>query len=230
MRHEGLKMGMTDQETRWSESFNKGGHDFQFGLSSQCPTELDPVAYSEGYAWVKADRARRRRPMAVLLNLLGILAALAFFFFLINAPYGIFIVPLIAGLYGVARGRKWVPPTSLWHQADELTAIAVALPIILIMGSSLLAFAFRIFVWLAKATGAQITVQSVWEWPTQPSEIATGLLGLDKIVWWLIAVAPLELWLIIITPLLWMAAYKLPYAIRYVLFGKRPLEQPDATN
>lgn len=87
---------------------------------------------------------------------------------------------------------------------DFFGALAGA-PVVLsvIVGAGVLAF--RCFAWLTTATWPHVTLQGVLGRPTAPNEIATGLLGLDKIIWTLVGAAPLELLLILVFPLIWFA-------------------------
>jgi hypothetical protein len=138
--------------------------------------------------------------LGIFVSLIGLLLPI---YLLWVAPYSVPIIPLSLGLYSVLRDRTG-------EHVDELVAICLVAPMILIMvgGVGITLFA-RVFVWLASATWLPITVQTVWGWPSS----ATGFLGLDKIIQWLVAEAPLELWIVVIFPALWFGAYNLPAAI-----------------
>jgi hypothetical protein len=143
---------------------------------------------------------------SVLLERLGVFVALIGLFLPIYllwvARYIVPIIPLSLGLYSFLRDRTG-------ERVDELVAICLIAPMIpIVVGGLVITLFVRVFVWLASATWLPITVQTVWGWPSS----ATGLLGLDKIIRWLVVEAPLELWIVVIFPALWFGAYNLPAA------------------
>jgi hypothetical protein len=135
----------------------------------------------------------------------------------------IIAVPLIVGVYFYLRERESVLAAhklpkhprlgSLLFETDEWAGVLAGAPVALSVMGGVCVFAFRCAVWLATANMETFTIQRTWGWPTTRTEIDSGFLGLDKILWWLMADAPLELWLIVIFPLIWVAALSLPTAI-----------------
>lgn len=83
---------------------------------------------------------------------------------------------------------------------DDWVGVLYGAPAVFSVVAGLVVFGFRCLGWLATATSKPTTVQTVWGWPAAPGEVATGLRGLDQIVWWFLTDAPLELWLIVIFP------------------------------
>jgi hypothetical protein len=74
-------------------------------------------------------------------------------------------------------------------------------------------FGVRCLGWLGTATWKRDSIQAVYKWPIAPGDVATGWVGLDQIVWWFLADAPAELWLILIFPSIWIATGILPSVI-----------------
>ena len=99
------------------------------------------------------------------------------------------------------------------RRVDDWVGVLWGAPAVFSVVAGLVVFGFRCLGWLATATWKPTTVQTVWGWPAAPSEVATGLRGLDQIVWWFLTDAPLELWLIVIFPSIWSATGNLPAVI-----------------
>jgi len=99
------------------------------------------------------------------------------------------------------------------RKVDDLFGVLAGGPVALSVFGGVILFAFHWVTWLIAGTWKPVTVQTIFGSPVTPGDVATGLRGLDKIVWWCLADAPLELWLIVIFPLIWIAMLSLPFVI-----------------
>jgi hypothetical protein len=164
--------------------------------------------------------------LQALSNVIAIAAAIAVFVTAIvmiaelpRHPFVPLLVPLVIGIYWCARGAITAPDprsrlAAFLHKIDELTSIVLISPMVLcICGGLAGLIVVRPLHWLAKAMWPKGTVQSLWDWPTGPSDIATGLLGVDRLIWWSVTDAPFEFWLIAFIPALWFGASLVPFAV-----------------
>jgi hypothetical protein len=123
------------------------------------------------------------------------------------------------GILAAHRFSKYPRLSAALFWTDDLAGAACGAPAVFSIFGGVCVFGFRLLFWLVSATWITITLRSVWGWPTTPQEIATGLLGLDNIVWWFMT-TPLELWLIVIFPSIWFAALSLPTTIAKWFFAR----------
>jgi hypothetical protein len=127
------------------------------------------------------------------------------------------------GILAAPKFIKYPRLAAVLFWTDDLAGALCGAPVIFSIFGGVCVFGFRLLFWLVSASWMTITLQSAWGRPTTPQEIATGLLGLDSIVWWFVAVAPLELWFVVIFPLVWFATLSLPTAIAKRILARRPV-------
>jgi hypothetical protein len=135
--------------------------------------------------------------------------------------FGLLVVALVVGMYVHLRESVISPYELRSHprlasELDELDDLAGALcgaPIAFSLFGGVCVIGYRCLYWLTTASAKTITAQTAWGWAESPEAVATGFLGFDKIQWWLVAIAPLELWLIVIFPALWFGSLTVPFAI-----------------
>jgi hypothetical protein len=142
----------------------------------------------------------------------------------VGVVFSMLALALLVGIYIVLRegvyspynvSRKYPRVEALLGEkkVDDFFGALGGAPAVFSIFGGLIIFAVRCLGWLITATWKSMTVQTVLGWPAASSEVATGLRGLDKIVWWFLADAPLELWLIVILPSIWFATASIPSAI-----------------
>ena len=121
--------------------------------------------------------------------------------------------PDIFSAYKMSQKYSRVEALLRERKVDDLFGALSGTPVALSVSGGAIFFAFHCLAWLIAGTWKPVTVQIVFGSPVTPSDVATGLRGLDKIVWWCLADAPLELWLIVIFLSIWIAMLSLPFVI-----------------
>jgi hypothetical protein len=126
------------------------------------------------------------------------------------------------GILAARKLSKYPRLSAALFRIDDLAGAICGAPAVFSVLGGVCVLGLRLFIWLVSANWIPITLGTLWGWPTSPQEIATGLLGLDQIVWWFMS-APLELWLIVIFPSIWFASLTLPTTLAKRVFGRRPV-------
>jgi hypothetical protein len=129
-----------------------------------------------------------------------LLIAIPFVVWILCGPVGalsIFALPFLAGTWAVLRAtpegvfcpynlsRKYPRLEALLEKrkVDDWFGVLGGAPAVFSVFAGLIVFGFRCFGWLATATWKPVSVRAVWGWPAAAGDVATGLRGLDQIVW-----------------------------------------------